>query len=310
MTIKHDAGKWRLSLIPVSCLRNIVSVLEYGAAKYTHNVLPDIQILRSTLCEKLGNVWGVPATNLSLQKNYAAPATELHQCIPPNASTAGDFALFNPNNNCVALVTKEIVSVDGVKKLPLSRSISYATATPPISEKEKGYGKENAETIRATEQSNSETLSLETWLGTEYRKSNTTFFWKKVVASAEVKSARTWTMTIELDGFEISFVVSATKDWDCFRMILILCEMLWNTSLSIEQFSTVVSGADNWKTLPDARRRYYDAAIRHLTAWWDGECNDPESNLPHLAHAACCIIFLLWLDDNPQTREHADNDPN
>lgn len=57
---------------------------------------------------------------------------------------------------------------------------------------------------------------------------------------------------------------------------------------------------DNWQTVPDARRRYYDAAIRHLTAWWDGEKLDSESNMPHLAHAACCVIFLLWLDDEEQ----------
>lgn len=82
------------------------------------------------------------------------------------------------------------------------------------------------------------------------------------------------------------------------------------TIVGVLEFGAAKYALDNWKTVPDARRRYYDAAIRHLTAWWDGERNDPESSLPHLAHAACCIIFLLWLDDNPQTREHADNDPN
>jgi hypothetical protein len=40
-------------------------------------------------------------------------------------------------------------------------------------------------------------------------------------------------------------------------------------------------------------RRMYDAAERHLHAWKLGEENDPESGLPHLAHAACCIAMLL-----------------
>lgn len=53
---------------------------------------------------------------------------------------------------------------------------------------------------------------------------------------------------------------------------------------------------ENWRKVPDGRRRYYDAALRHIVAWWDGEQNDPESNLPHLAHAACCIIFLMEFD--------------
>lgn len=39
--------------------------------------------------------------------------------------------------------------------------------------------------------------------------------------------------------------------------------------------------------------RVYAAAMRHLLAWNSGEDIDPESNLPHLAHAGCCIAFLL-----------------
>jgi hypothetical protein len=39
--------------------------------------------------------------------------------------------------------------------------------------------------------------------------------------------------------------------------------------------------------------RLYGAAQRHLGAWWEGEDKDPESGESHLAHAACCVIFLL-----------------
>lgn len=51
-----------------------------------------------------------------------------------------------------------------------------------------------------------------------------------------------------------------------------------------------------WKTIPHAKERYYAAAQRHLKAWRMGEITDPESGLPHLAHAACCIHFLQALD--------------
>ncbi len=55
---------------------------------------------------------------------------------------------------------------------------------------------------------------------------------------------------------------------------------------------------DNWKQVPDARIRYYDAAMRHIDSWYKGEQKDEESDLPHLAHAICCLLFLMWLDNN------------
>lgn len=49
----------------------------------------------------------------------------------------------------------------------------------------------------------------------------------------------------------------------------------------------------NWRKVPDAHQRYIDAALRHLIARADGEVLDPESKLPHLAHAGCCVLFAL-----------------
>jgi hypothetical protein len=39
--------------------------------------------------------------------------------------------------------------------------------------------------------------------------------------------------------------------------------------------------------------RLIGAAFRHLAAYQQGEDNDEESGLSHLAHATCCILFLL-----------------
>lgn len=39
--------------------------------------------------------------------------------------------------------------------------------------------------------------------------------------------------------------------------------------------------------------RLYAACFRHLAAHIRGENKDPETGLSHLAHAACCILFLL-----------------
>lgn len=51
-------------------------------------------------------------------------------------------------------------------------------------------------------------------------------------------------------------------------------------------------GADNWR-LGMQWRRLIGAAFRHLFAFARGEDRDPETGLPHLAHATCCLLFLL-----------------
>ena len=54
---------------------------------------------------------------------------------------------------------------------------------------------------------------------------------------------------------------------------------------------------DNWKFVTP-KERYFDACLRHLTAWQSGEKIDNETGESHLAHAICCLIFLLWHDKN------------
>jgi hypothetical protein len=39
--------------------------------------------------------------------------------------------------------------------------------------------------------------------------------------------------------------------------------------------------------------RVFGAVIRHMWAWWKGEGSDRDSGLPHLAHAAVDVLFLL-----------------
>ena len=53
---------------------------------------------------------------------------------------------------------------------------------------------------------------------------------------------------------------------------------------------------DNWRKVENARTRYYDAAMRHIHAWWGGDTIDQESGHHHLAHAICCLIFLLAVE--------------
>ena len=53
---------------------------------------------------------------------------------------------------------------------------------------------------------------------------------------------------------------------------------------------------DNWKKVPDSKRRYFDALQRHLWAYKEGEQFDLESGKHHLAHAMCCLMFLYEHD--------------
>jgi hypothetical protein len=55
-------------------------------------------------------------------------------------------------------------------------------------------------------------------------------------------------------------------------------------------------GPGNWRHVDEALMRYWDACLRHLIAWKQGEKVDHESGLSHLAHAGCCVLFMLALD--------------
>lgn len=51
---------------------------------------------------------------------------------------------------------------------------------------------------------------------------------------------------------------------------------------------------NNWKKEPVLdHSRLLDAALRHIAAYASGEDLDQESGLNHLAHARCCLGFLL-----------------
>ena len=56
----------------------------------------------------------------------------------------------------------------------------------------------------------------------------------------------------------------------------------------------------NWMNVKDARERYYDAMMRHIVAYKMGETKDSDTNIHPLAHAGCCLLFILWFELFPE----------
>ena len=52
----------------------------------------------------------------------------------------------------------------------------------------------------------------------------------------------------------------------------------------------------NWEKVEDIR--YQAAALRHISAYMQGEKYDPETGINHLAHAVCSLLFLTQFDLN------------
>jgi hypothetical protein len=76
-----------------------------------------------------------------------------------------------------------------------------------------------------------------------------------------------------------------------------------NQTAAVLAFGAQKYAEHNWRK-GFAWSRPLAAAMRHITAFNDGEDCDPESGLSHLAHAACCIMFLLEFE---KTHPHLDD---
>lgn len=66
-------------------------------------------------------------------------------------------------------------------------------------------------------------------------------------------------------------------------------------------------GLTNWRQDPISASVYYNAALRHIMSWWDGQSIDEESGQHHLAHAVACLLIMLdaravanLIDDRPR----------
>jgi hypothetical protein len=68
--------------------------------------------------------------------------------------------------------------------------------------------------------------------------------------------------------------------------------------IDVLTFGATKYAPDNWKKV--SRNRYEAALMRHWSAYLQGEQNDPETGLPHLAHMTCSLMFLNWFDNQKE----------
>ena len=65
-------------------------------------------------------------------------------------------------------------------------------------------------------------------------------------------------------------------------------------------------GRHNFRVIGVRASVYYDATMRHLMAWWEGEDIDPDSGLSHITKAICSLVVIrdamiqeMMADDRP-----------
>jgi len=105
-----------------------------------------------------------------------------------------------------------------------------------------------------------------------------------------------------MDAIQKQFGTALKFDTDKLPLHLLSTEAM-NQTAAVLKFGAQKYAEHNWRK-GFAWSRPLAAAMRHITAFNDGEDRDPESGLSHLAHAACCIMFLLEFE---KTHQHLDD---
>jgi len=128
-------------------------------------------------------------------------------------------------------------------------------------------------------------------LNTDPKPQNIPFDWRKITFTNKVITA-----SGSAGGSAMKF------DSGKLPVNLLSTEALLQTA-AVLKFGADKYHAHNWRD-GFAWSRPLAAAMRHIMAFNDGEDKDPESGLSHLAHAACCIMFLLEFE---KTHPHLDD---
>lgn len=64
-------------------------------------------------------------------------------------------------------------------------------------------------------------------------------------------------------------------------------------------------GEDDWKKFvlrDDNEKRYMSACLRHISEYSQRKTNDNETGEQHISHAICCLLFVLWKENEKSCR--------
>lgn len=94
-----------------------------------------------------------------------------------------------------------------------------------------------------------------------------------------------------LKDLDKELVLGAKYDQDKYRPELLSTIALVEIS-KVLTFGAKKYADHNWRK-GISYSRLLGACLRHVFAYLGGESKDPETGLSHLAHASCCLIFIL-----------------
>lgn len=100
--------------------------------------------------------------------------------------------------------------------------------------------------------------------------------------------------TVQLEGeVGVREEVGLKCDHEKIRLDLLPPKPLFEIA-QVLTYGTHKYSAWNWSK-GIAFSRLFAAMLGHIWAWWAGEDNDSDTGYSHLAHAGCCLLFIMEL---------------
>jgi hypothetical protein len=294
--MKYDGDKPRYDLEQVKATEEVIKVLTFGAAKYSsYDIIPKLA--------KIGDI--------ELLCNVATVTKGIKS--RPNQLGSVNHAQTKEKS----MTTEFVHCVTKAEKSGLKKQVSADAATTKDSkERTRNISNDNETTTRlgslktnpelkSTRKKDRQTLlaklgikqlnGILCYQNTVLTSSNMTVWLREGVTCVDEQTEHhTLTTATAQAGLEGFFVVGATTDSECLEIIYkVLRELSLISDKSRERH---YSADNNWRLVDKARSRYLAAARRHMAAYNLDESRDPESGLHHLAHAICCLNFILELE--------------